>query len=209
MPSYTEVPRNTNWVDFSNNQISQLYGNSSYLWQIRWLNLSKNHLQYIDDHLLDNFHNLGVLDLSKNSLKILPKTIVKLTKLREVWLADNPFTCNCSTLWMINWMRNFTTGTNHVKIVKDYYYINCSNGEAVYKLDPVKMGCFPKNRTLWQKILIGLSVVTIVIVIASIAISRRWNEVQWFMYLHFDYLGKNDGNENLVNKKFDAFLSYR
>ena len=210
LPNRTEILNHTNWLDFSDNQINTLKDGNTYLKHISNLDLSKNGISYINDASMKNLVNLRLLDLSYNHLKILPKSIVKLTKLRKVWLSGNPFTCDCSTLWMRDWMANFTIGEDHIKIVKDYYYINCSNGIPVSNLNPVELGCFPKELTLLQEILIGLSVsFTVVFVIASIVINRRWNEVKWFVYLHFDILDKNDGNENLADKESDAFLSYR
>ena len=98
-------------------------------------------------------------------------------------------------------MANFTT---------DYYQIKCDSGVPLHELSAVQVGCFPKELPLWAKILIGVSVpATIAIVIAIIAVNRRWNEVKWFMYLHFDCLPKSDEPENLDDMEYDALLSYR
>ena len=47
------------------------------------------------------------------------------------------------------------------------------------------------------------------VAVAIIFISRRWKEVKWFMYLHFDVLDKNDEDEDLEIVEADALLSYR
>ncbi len=91
-------------------------------------------------------------------------------------------------------------------LVADKDSAKCKNGNLIKSLSEVQMGCYPK----WQKIVIGVSAaVTVAVVVAIIAISRRWNEVKWFLYLHFDILDKHDGPENLANKTTDALLSYR
>ena len=71
------------------------------------------------------------------------------------------------------------------------------------------MGCYPHKLSIGEKITIGIFGALIVgIIIVVIAISRRWNEVKWFLYLHFNILDKQD-NEDLTDKKYDAFVSYR
>ena len=34
-------------------------------------------------------------------------------------------------------------------------------------------------------------------------------QVKFFLYLHFDILDKNDGDEKLTDKFYDIFVSYR
>ena len=211
LPQNSDVPNNTNCQNFRNNKITVLNSNETYLKEIFYLDISNNTLEYIYGDKIRNLQKLRLLNISHNKLKTLPREIVNLTELTQVWLSRNPFTCNCDMLWMVDWMANFTTDPDSdVRVVKDYYLIKCRDGRPIHTLNPVQMGCFPKELTLWQEILIGISItLTIVLVIAIIAISRRWNEVKWFMYLHFDILSKNDGEENLDNKESDALLSYR
>ena len=110
---------------------------------------------------------------------------------------------------MKDWMETFNKSGKMV--VRDYYALQCENGLGpIHDLDPVKMGCSTGELTLWEKILIGLSIfIIIAIVIAIIAISRRWEEVKWFMYLHFNILDTSDEKENLRCMENDALLSYR
>ena len=70
------------------------------------------------------------------------------------------------------------------------------------------MGCYPHKLSTAEKATIGIFGALIVgIVIAIVAISRRWNEVKWLLYLHFNILDKSDNNEDLTDKKYDAFVS--
>ena len=174
------------------------------------MNLSNNVISDIKDELLENLEKgkIEVLDLRNNSLNRLPHRITNLSTLREIWFSNNPFICDCGMLWMKDWMGTFNKSGKMV--VQDYYALQCINGLGpIYDLDPVKMGCFPRGLTLWEKILIGLSVIiAIAIVIAIIAISRRWEEVKWFMYLHFDILDTSDTKEN-PDAENDALVSYR
>ena len=211
LPKNSDVPNNTDCQNFRNNKITVLNANETYLKEIIHLDISNNTLEYIFGDKIRNLQKLRLLNISHNKLKTLPREIVNLTGLTQVWLSGNPFTCNCDMLWMADWMANFTTDPDSdVRVVQDYYQVKCGDGRPIHLLDPVQMGCFPKEMALWQKILIGLvSALTIAFVIAIIAIGKRWNEVKWLMYLHFDILNKNDGEENLENKESDALLSYR
>ena len=168
--------------------------------------LRNSNIRAISNDLLDTFQQgkIEMLDLRNNSIRRLSQKIKSVSTLTHIWLSNNPFICDCAMLWMKDWMLNKST------TVQDSYEVKCSTGIPIYKIDPVKMGCFPRGLTLLQKIFIGLSaVVTVTLVIAIIAISRRWNEVKWFLYLHFDILDKNDGKEDLRNKESDALVSYR
>ena len=194
-------------MDFSKNNITNLCGTQSYLKAIFGMWLRDSNIRVISDDILDTFQQgkIEMLDLQNNLLQRLPLNIQNVATLSKIWLSNNPFICDCNMLWMKDWMFN----KSREMIVQDPYEVKCPDGDSIDKLDPVKMGCYPNGLTLLQKFVIGLSaVVTVAIVIAIIAISRRWNEVKWFVYLHFNILGKNDGNEDLANKEYDALLSY-
>ena len=147
---------------------------------------------------------IQTLDMSNNNLRKLPLRIQILKNLTYVGLSGNPFVCDCKMIWMKDWLNKFN------RSMKSLSQVKCNQHTQIIKLDAVRMGCYPRDLTLWQKLLIGLSTsLTMMIVIAIITISKRWKEVKWFMYLHFDILDKKDGNEYLNNKESDALVSYR
>ncbi len=199
------VPNNTKWMQFTHNPLVKLDATYDYLETLLHLNFSGNKIEKISDRTVKIIaqSKCQFLDLSSNSIRRLPTSCKLLPNSTKLRLGNNEFICDCKMLWMIDWM---SSGQ-----VEDFYYIKCGKGKFagkyMHSLDGFKMGCFP----VWQKILIGVSVtITVLIVIAIIGISRRWNEVKWFMFLHFDILDKNDAaNEKLSNKEFDALLSYR
>ena len=211
LPQNREVPNITDYLNLSKNRIKILDGNQEYIKTIFGIILSNNTISDIKDELLERLENgkIEVLDLRNNFLKTLPHKITMLSTLKDIWLSNNPFLCNCDMLWMKDWMETFNKSGKMV--VRDYYALQCENGLGpIHDLDPVKMGCSTGELTLWEKILIGLSIfIIIAIVIAIIAISRRWEEVKWFMYLHFNILDTSDEKENLRCMENDALLSYR
>ena len=206
LPPEHTVPNITDYLDLSNNTIDHLCGRQTYLQRIFGLKVNNGKINSICDEMLNILAKgkIRTLDLSKNNLRRLPPQIQMLRNLTEIELSGNPFVCDCNMLWMKDWLNRFN------RTVKTLYRIKCNKDTPIIKLDAVKMGCYPKVLTLWQKILIGLSTsLTITIVILIIIISKRWKEVKWFMFLHFDILDKKDGNEYLDNKEWDALVSYR
>ena len=204
----------TNWLDFSNNIFSELCSTPTYLQTINKLDLSNNRINNVCDYFVKYLRNglISELSLVNNYITKLPSEVSNITSLQAVKLSQNKFICNCEMAWMIGWfaMRN-SDGTRKVK---DYDKIVCDSGKQkgklIFKLTTQEMGCYPHILSTGEKVTIGILGTLIVgIVIVIIAISRRWNEVKWFLYLHFNILDKSDRNENLDGKKYDAFISYR
>ena len=82
--------------------------------------------------------------------------------------------------------------------------MNIFVGTLVYQLDNKIMGCiFP----IWAISTIVISAVVIVVII--IIINRKWEAIRFFMFVNFDILPKDDGQENLEEMEFDAFVTYR
>ena len=210
LPAESNFPDGTDWLDVSHNKLNYLCGKHPYLKKIQSFFLTNNNISEICDNTLNTLRHgrLEVLELSRNQLSGLPKLIQNVTSLTQLWLLDNPFKCDCDMLWMKNWMENFNKSGS--RVVQKYHYLGCANMNVpIHALDPVKMGCYPKELTLWEKLLIGILATVITgIVIAIIAISRRWNEVKWLMYLHFNIPPKQDKKENWEGKDFDAVFSF-
>ena len=206
LPHNHTVPNITDYLDFSMNNMTYLCGTQTYLQRIISLKVNNGKINSICDEMLNILAKgkIQALDLSNNRLRRLPPRIQNLKNLTGIGLSGNQFACDCKMLWMKDWLNRFN------RSVQILSHIKCKNDTPIIKLDAVKMGCYPRVLTLWQKILIGLSIpLAIKIAILLIIISKRWKEVKWFMYLHFDILDKKDGNEYLDNKEWDALVSYR
>ena len=200
-------------LDLSRNRIPELCGKQSYLCNLAELDLSQNVINKICDETVSYMKtgSIIVLNIANNSITTLPSKLSNISSLQSVKLSGNNFICDCEMTWMIEWLSKRTPYGE--RIVKDYQDIVCHNGmmtgKQIYKLTSDEMGCYPHKLSIGEKITIGIFGALIVgIVIAIIAISRRWNEVKWFLYLHFNILDKRD-NEDLTDKKYDAFVSYR
>ena len=219
--SSTTLPNDTDnltqvidYMDFSNNDIVQLCREEKYLRNVRSLDLSYNKISLICEHTLVYLQKakIEILHLDHNNFSALSSNIMNIKSLQSITLSANRFICNCYMTWMIDWFSSRTSSGK--RVVQDYDQVVCSNGKMfgklIHKLTLEEMGCYPHVLSLGQKLTIGiLGSLIIAIVIAIIAISRRWNEVKRFLFLHFDILDKSDRNEYLDGKTYDAFLSYR
>ena len=143
------IPNETKWLIAKSNHIPCMDW-SVNLSQIQHFDLQNSSVRYITDEFFSKVQTTKkakFLNLANNKLKTLPKTLNR-TSFSEVYLAGNPIDCNCDMLWFAHWL-NTTEPQSQNRIVKDYKRVLCAggrwNGTQVYNLNPVQMGCFPKN----------------------------------------------------------------
>ena len=212
------IPLSANWLVIRDREIANLCDAPEYLNRIRYLSLPQNKVSNICDGFITAIHNsqkLKWLNLGGNSLTSINSQIKSLDNLEKIWLGDNKFHCDCSMTWMITWLNNFTTPTGDYTIV-DYENIKCYSGmmkgTPVYKLNEVKMGCYPKLSTL-QKVGMGIGVVVagFIIILLLVIIIKRSREAKFLMYYYFklDTVPKDDKDENVDDMEYDAFFCYR
>ena len=201
-------------LDFSNNKISQLCNIENFLKTVSEISLFDNVVSRVCEDTIVYMRNGSItyLNLANNNITKLPSKITGLNNLQQIELSGNKFVCDCDMTWMIDWFGKTTA--NGKRIVRDYDHVFCHGGKMIgkqiYKLTPDEMGCYPHVLSLAEKLTIGiLGTLIIIIVISIIAVGRRWNEVKWLLYLHFNILDRSDRNEDITGKKYDAFISYR
>ena len=99
----------------------------------------------------------------------------------------------------------------------DYQSLKCNSGkmigEPIFKLNEVKMGCFPKQWTTLQKIGVSIGGGMAILIITCLVfwMLRNSREAKFFMfyYLQLDTVPKDDTDENVDNMEYDAFFCYR
>ncbi len=175
------------------------------------LYLNGNRITSICDELSQSLithstvRNLG---LARNNFSEIPSRFNSVSnKLEKIWLGENPIQCKCEMVWLIEWL---TKG-----LVQDYEEVICTQGRnigtPVYKLDAVHMKCYPRNVPIW--FVIVCSAVTgcgLILAALMIGISYYWNIIRWIIYDKFDKIvGDPYKNEDITDKVFDVFLTYR
>ncbi len=172
------------------------------------MNLSSNSMKKIcpefTDSLLTHTH-LTQVDLSGNKLQFLPQNIIEAKHLIKIWLSGNDFQCDCSMLWMIGWLANFTTPSGE-NVIQDHKKITCANGEMaglpIYQLNRVSMGCFPERMPSWEIAILAITGVVVMAVAVLIVIIFKKREEIKFRLLR-------DKGEILEGKEADVLISYR
>ncbi len=156
------------------------------------------------------FHkSLKVLDMKNNKIKKIPKAILNLKGIDELYLSGNPFDCDCDMTWMITWLNNASN------VVKDHQQITCGYGRfrdiPIHVLTDVAVGCYPHTWTTAQKVGIPCAIIIMIIIFVLIVFClQRSREVKFFLYyyLRLDTVPQDDKNEKLDDIEYDAFLCY-
>ncbi len=213
-------PRYTNWIEITESNIRQLCGNYPYLQReavnVTRLNLKRSKIRNIcDNTLLSLFSsNIKWLNLAQNKLKSISNKFQSSSNhLNTLWLGGNPIQCGCDMTWLIDWLGK-ATAPSGAKLVQDYQDVICGPGlqagTPIWKLDRVKMGCFPQHLPPSTIIILGAfgGFVVLGFVVISLVYKNRIL-VRWIVYKHFGKLVGVDSPENLDGMEYDAFLSYR
>ncbi len=185
------VPKFTDWIIMRNLKMSNFCTNYPYLEEtISYLTIESSSVAHICDNVLKSlWHSKTMKEISfrKNKLTVLSlKWKTQSSDVERLWLGGNPIACDCDMLWMMNWLQNSTGATGH-RLVRDYEDVICASGPQagtpVYKLNRVKMGCYPKHIPIWI-IVTASSVGGVVLfaVIGIIFVHRHRRLVRWLIY---------------------------
>ena len=105
------VPDETTWFIADSNNITNICS-ATNLMNITKIDLHSSGVITICDEYFEVLANHGivyVLNLANNKITTIGSIITKLTSLETAYLAGNPIDCTCNTLWLTDWLVNFTT----------------------------------------------------------------------------------------------------
>ncbi len=212
------IPAGTNCIVIHNASLHTLCKKYFFPEDVTHLNLSTNRIKNICPSFLQTdtktaLDQITELDISNNLLKSLPREIVRATKTTKIWLSKNPYMCNCDMLWMVDWLANAKLSSGK-PVVQDYKDVTCSGGIAdgihMYRLNQVDIGCYPSKMATWEiGLLAATGAILILIGMTMFFVFKKWKEVKFWLYQHFDILDKRDRGEDLSGIRFDALISYR
>lgn len=98
----------------------------SDLVELEVLYLDRNQVLYIEEGTFENLTSLITLHLNSNNLTNLPFPVFQpIYFLGRLYLFKNPWECDCSLVWLKEWMENY-------KLVRD---IPCASPSSVAGLD--------------------------------------------------------------------------
>ncbi len=211
------IPESTNLLILDKTNITELCEVDDYLNEsITEFSVTSGQLSHICDNTLDMIlASVTSLNLANNNLTYISPSIKSTTHhLTELWLGGNPIECDCSMTWMIDFLTNSSLNSGD-NLVKDYMDVTCADsvhyGTPVYMLNPVKMGCYPRNLPMW--IIKAASTIgggAIIFVILLLFTYHKWTLFRWVVYRHTGKLiGATEKAEDLDGMEYDAFLSYR
>ncbi len=210
----SRIQEKTNWINVHGNYIRKLCEPIKFSQDVTMLNLSFNQIGEICPEFTASLVAHGkvrFLDLSENNLKYLPTNIQEAKHFTKIWLGGNSFVCDCSMLWMPNWVANFTLISSPKEhVVQDYQNITCANilmaGKPIYLLNQVEMGCFPDRLPAWAIALLatGGFVITVISIVMYV-LFRHWDKCKFCLYRNVLKTQKGD----LKDKHAEALLSYR
>ena len=80
------------------------------------------------------------------------------------------------------------------------------SGTLVYQLNSYEMGCHG-HFTVWAIAVIALGAVVIIVVV--IILTRKWEAIRFYLFMHFNILIKDNHVENINDMDFDAYVAYR
>ncbi len=178
---------------------------------------SSNISQICDSTLKDllSSRKLKYLSFANNNISYFSPTWKTLNShLDKLWLGGNPIKCTCDSIWMMDWLEN-STGASGQRLVQDYQNVICASGAEigtpVYKINRIKMKCYPQKIPVWiVSTASSISGIVLCVVVILLLIHKHRRQIRWLIYKNFDkIIGNPEPNEDVTDRQFDAFISFR
>lgn len=155
----------------------------NYFSRVRTLLLTSNQISHIDRDAVLQFNFIENLHLSSNNLIGLPEEIQNLN-LAELSITDNPFSCDCHSLWMRSWVERNKDVVLHPSTVTCNTQIGTA--KPLIKVPSTQFVCkhvFDARKHV--TIPATVSSIAIIIVISLVALVCIYRlEVKVFLYIY-------------------------
>ena len=172
-------------LDLSKNHITFIEKEDTILiYNLTYLDLSNNKLTSIGN--LQYFRNLQILNLENNQIVTVPKSILSKSKLQHLHilnLSQNPLVCDCNIEPLAKWLR-----TDKVVYLYFYYKNNknycCVLPDSRHGLSITEIDLDCKSH-MWLNISVGITCFVILVIAAFLAVRYRWH-IQYQLFLLFN-----------------------
>ncbi|XP_033760689.1 protein toll-like, partial [Pecten maximus] len=188
---------------FQRNNITRIE-TRNYLPRVRTLSLTSNQINQVDRDAVLQLNIIENIHLSSNNLISLPEQIQYL-HLAELTITDNPFSCDCHSLWMRSWVER------NKDVVLDSSVVTCNTqlgtARPLIKVPTSEFVC--KNDFDAKKHVIipaTVSTLSISIVLCLVVLACIYRlELKVFLYI---YVGIRpfDNKKTLQKKMFDLTI---
>ncbi|CAA93668.3 Slit homolog 1 protein [Caenorhabditis elegans] len=138
--SNIHVLENLEVLDLSNNHITFINDKSfEKLSKLRELRLNDNKLHHFSSMVLDEQSNLEILDLSGNNIQCFSSIFFnKATRIREIKVIGNDLLCDCRILPLMSWLRSNSSHSIDIPPCQQFQY---SDNES----DKQRCAAFPEE----------------------------------------------------------------
>lgn len=186
---------------FHQNNITTL-SNRIYLNHIRSFYLSHNSLAQIESSVFRQLKNLQELFLNFNFLVSLPSEIQDYFS-GKLNIEDNPFKCDCNTVWLKHWMLNKPNITINSQKVTCNVDKEHENGRQFLSVPDNEFVCLENfdsyNKVLVPSVIASVVLVLMIITICLMYIYRLEIKVLLYIYLGFHPFDQDKDCKEIVD----------
>ncbi|KAK3601909.1 hypothetical protein CHS0354_041846 [Potamilus streckersoni] len=178
----------------------------SYLSNVSILDVTSSAVSTVDNNFLHYLDTVEKMFLNDNSLEILPNDIqyLNLTHLESLTIHNNPYICDCHTLWMKHWLLK-----NRIKIL-ELEKIKCATGsgigKAIIEVDDNLFICQSDYKT---PLLISFGSLVLLVIVVCVLIKNK-EHMQVCLIAHFKCCNclRSKFTTELENDVFIAFSKF-
>ena len=186
----------------------QIFKTRSYLDQTSKLILSNNAMESIEVEAWKQLKLTSIIRLENNKLVALPSEVqqINLTLLKEIHLYGNPWSCDCNSYWMKQWL----IALGSIAINREAILCHSNdmrNGSSMIHLNDDLFVChriltYEEQIAILVPSTIGACILLACIIMLSLYVKRHWffANFKWHM---FD-IDECDGED----MDYDVFFSY-
>ena len=186
-----------------------------HLRSLEKLSLEGNHICTWEVDVFDNMTNLRYLNLERNNIHLINQSSIPyeiLSKLKELDISNNPFSCTCDIMWFRDWIRKINKTQLDLKNFPQRYkcvYPESMRNKYLVRYNPTTASCNPWN-PLYTVAIILSSFGLLVLVLLLTAYNCHTN-IRNYLYLFRISRRRRQGYLRLDSREdfeYHAFVVY-